>query len=124
MNAPRANHARALAAWGAGAPDWVLALAAECDRTSQGRAAKRLGRSATVVNQVLNGAYKGRLEAIETRVRGELMRAVVICPVLGEISTRKCDDEQSRLKTSTNILRTLLRQTCPGCPHYRKGGQS
>src|SRR6266571_366108 len=63
--------------WGAHPPAWILALAEECDRSSQGKAAKRLGVSTTVVNQALQNLYEGRLDRFEQRVRGELMRETV-----------------------------------------------
>lgn len=111
------NRAIALERWGSGAPDWVLALADECDRTSQNRAGLRLGVTGSLINQVLRAAYKGRLDRIETRVRGELMRQTVACPVLGEISSRQCLDEQSRPRAATNPLRVALYQACRACPH-------
>lgn len=103
--------------WGAKPPDWIAALAAECDRTSQGQCATRLGISSAAVNQVLGHAYKGRLDRIEQRVRGELMRETVVCPVLGEISRRDCLDYQARKFRPTNPLRVQLYTACPACPN-------
>jgi hypothetical protein len=124
MNAPDKNRVKALAAWGERAPDWVLALAAECDRTSQGRAARRLGISAAVVNQLLRGRYEGNVARMEERVRGELMRATCTCPVLGEISTRRCQDEQAAPFSVSSRLRVAIYRACrSGCPNY-KGGNS
>ena len=85
---PSPNLERARAAWGARAPRWIVALAEECDRSTQGRVADRLGISAAVVNQVLGSVYKGRLDRVEARVSGELLNATVLCPVLGEISKK------------------------------------
>lgn len=98
-------------------PAWVLALAEACDKSSQGKVAQRLGISSAVVNQAIGNSYKGRLDRIESRVRGELMREVVACPVLGEISTRDCLDHQGRKFGATNPLRVKLFQTCPTCPN-------
>lgn len=100
-----------------GAPEWVLALAEACDKSSQGKVAQRLGISSAVVNQAIGNSYKGRLDRIESRVRGELMKEVVACPVLGEISTRDCLDHQGRKFRATNPLRVRLAQTCPTCPN-------
>ena len=102
------------------AQDWMQVLAQQCDRTSQGRVAQQLGMSAAVVNQVLRGRYKGRLDRVEARVRGEFMREVCACPVLGEISTRQCQDEQRRPFSTANQLRVAVYRACrDGCPHYR-----
>lgn len=114
---PRPNANRAARLWGANAPDWIVALAAECDRTSQGQCAERLGISSAAVNQVLGNAYKGRMDRVEQRVRGELMRETVTCPVLGEISRRDCLDYQARKFRPTNPLRVQLYTACPACPN-------
>lgn len=100
--------------------DWIEALRAECERTSQAKTAARLGVSSAMVNQVLRGRYRGKTDNLETRVRGELMRATVDCPVLGEISTRQCLDEQSRPFAATNPLRIRLYRACRACPNRRR----
>lgn len=103
-------------------PDWIVVLRAECKRTSQSKAAHRIGRSATTINQVLKGTYPGNLKHIEERVRGELMNKTLICPVLGEISTRKCQDEQKRPFAATNPTRVQLYKACRGgCKHSQIG---
>jgi hypothetical protein len=109
------------ASWGAKPPEWLLALAEECDRPgqSQGKAAGRLGVSPAVVNQALKNAYKGRLDRLEERVRGEFMREVVACPILGEISKRACLDHQGRKYSATNPLRVKLFSACKTCPNRR-----
>lgn len=53
------------AAWGEEAPDWVVILAEECDRTSQKAAAQQINYSPAVVSTVLKGTYKGDLTAVE-----------------------------------------------------------
>lgn len=116
----RANGDRARLAWtpgGAEPPDWVLTLADACDKTSQGQVAKRLGISAAVVNQVLGCSYRGRSDRVEQRVRGELMRKTVVCPVLGEISVRDCLDHQTRRYCPTNRVRVQLFKACKTCPN-------
>lgn len=98
--------------------EWIKALRAECRRTSQIRVARRLGVSATSINQVLGGNYKASTARIEQRVRGELMRETVECPVLGEITKRRCDDEQRRPFASTNPQRIAVYKACrSGCSH-------
>ena len=47
----------ARAAWGAAIPDWIETLARECDLTSQNQVARRLGRSASLVSNVLRNKY-------------------------------------------------------------------
>ena len=92
--------------------DWYVALRQACDASSQSRVAMRLRVSPAVVNQVLRGRYAGRVDRVEQRVRGELMSQVVDCPVLGEISTRRCLDEQRRPFAPTSPQRVTLFKAC------------
>ena len=120
---PLPNLNRAVNAWtkaDQSAPDWVLALAGQCDKSTQSDVARSLKVSPTLVNQVLGNVYQGDLVKIESQVRGVFMRAVVICPIAGEISTAKCVDYAGRRPGSTNPLRVLLAQACPACPHNPK----
>jgi hypothetical protein len=115
---------RARLAWGNRLPDWIAALAWHCDRaSSQGKVAEQLGISSAAVNQVLGNVYGGRLDRVQARVRGELMREVVTCPVLGEISKRDCLDYQYRKFRPTNPARVALFKACKTCPN-REGACS
>jgi len=116
------NANRASRGWGANPPDWIVVLARECDKTSQSKVAKDLGVSSPAVNQVLGNSYHGRVDRIENLVRGTYMKATVACPVLGEISTVDCADNQRQTKKfkATNHLRVLLANACPVCPHREK----
>lgn len=120
MKNPNMN--RALRAWGR-LPDWVAVLAEKCDlNQSQAKVAAEIGVSSSAVNQVLARAYKGRLDRIEERVRGVYMRKVVQCPVLGEISTLECQDNQVKARSfkATNPLRRALFTACKTCPNREK----
>lgn len=114
------NALMVLRRWGANPPDWISTLAEECDRSSQGRTAEKLGVSSTMVNLALQNTYTGRLDRLEERVRGELMHKVLACPVLGEISARRCLDEQARPFVSSNALRLRLSRACAVCPNRRE----
>lgn len=106
--------------WGAKPPQWIVALAEECDRTSQGKAAALLNVSPTMVNQALQNCYAGRLDRLEERVRGEFLRETVACPVLGDMSKRDCMDHQGRKYTPTNPMRVKLHRACRTCPNRRE----
>ncbi len=97
-------------------PEWLQVLAAACEATSQADVSRRLGISASSVCLLLKGTYKGRLDHMEARVRGELMARTVQCPVLGEMSTRQCCDEQKK-PYWPNPLRSALFKACKTCPH-------
>lgn len=82
---------RARAAWGADLPDWIEALAMACDATKQVDVARRLGRSAATVSNVINNKYKAGLNAVEQKVRIRVMANTVLCPHAGaEISIDDC----------------------------------
>lgn len=106
--------------WGANPPDWIAMLADACDRASQGAAAEKIGMSTAVINQALQNKYPGRLDRLEERVRGEFMHKVRACPVLGEISARRCLDEQARPFVSSNALRLRLNRACAVCANRRE----
>lgn len=115
---------RASEAWAkaGGIPDWVAALAAECDRTSQNRVAKMMGRSSTLISQILSMSYPAETTAVERRVRGLLMDATVDCPVLGHLAVNLCQDWRVKARQffPGNPARTRMFRACINCPQNRK----
>lgn len=108
--------------------DWLGALRAECQRTTQAQAAARIGVSETTTSQVLSGSYKANPIRIERRVRGVLMAAMCECPVMGDVSTRVCQDVQERQpgKGGTGIGNPQHAQAwhaCRGSGRFAKAGQ-
>jgi hypothetical protein len=105
--------------WNGMAPEWVRALAAACAGTTQAAIGRRLGYSASVVNQVIRGNYKGDLARVEAAVRGAFMSECVICPVLGEIGRDVCLAHQRRGFDATSSVRAQLYHACrKPCVHY------
>lgn len=98
-------------------PDWILALAREVNAGGMKEIAKRLGYSLSVVSEVLSGTYRGDLGRVEHMVRGALMGAIVLCPVLDEIGRDRCRHEQSAPFRATNSTRAHLRRACRTCPN-------
>lgn len=112
--------AKAKAAWGPALPDWIEELAAEASRTSAVSAAKRIGYSPAVLSHVFAKAYPGDIARVEAKVRGALMGAVVVCPILGEIGRDVCLDEQKKPNTGASSIRSKLYRACrSGCAHSR-----
>jgi hypothetical protein len=109
-------------AWGAAMPDWVLALAKACARTSQTRVAKALDRSGGTISQVLHNKYAADTAHIEERVRGVLMQGRVDCPALGELPQHACQDHRARARTYVmgDPTRQAMRRACHKCPRYQK----
>lgn len=110
-------------AWGAEIPDWVVRLAEECAASSQVKVAKRLSRSASLVNQVLKRKYKGDLKAVEDCVRGVFMAGTENCPELGDIPSNECQEwrKKSRNFGNANMLRVRMFRACNDCPLNAKG---
>ena len=115
------NVAKARRAWGENAPEWILALAEECDRTSQSRAAKRIGYSAPTVSQLLAGKYEGDLERVRELTEGLLLVEDVQCPVLGTISRADCTRWQTLPFGTSDSTRVRVFHACRrGCPNARQ----
>ncbi|TCS62560.1 transcriptional regulator [Varunaivibrio sulfuroxidans] len=122
----RSNVEKARASWGDPLPDWVLALADECDATSQGKTGPKIGyKGAAVVCAVLGNNYRGDLACVEDAVRGALMAVTVACPVDGEIAKNLCIKNQRMKLTTTSNRRIRLYRACRGgCVHSRHGGKN
>lgn len=105
-------------AWGRDLPDWVEALARECDRTSQSRTAIRLERSASLVSCVLRDRYRGDMAAVEEIVRGTLMSENLDCPVLGVIGKHVCRKWRARARSFENVnsQHVTMYRACNRCP--------
>lgn len=104
--------------WGA-PPPWIATIAEAVDRSGAKAVADEIGYSATTVYEVIRAQYKGSLQAVEQAVRAALMRDVVTCPVLGEVTGAACLAAQSRKSRPVNGTEVKLARRCPACI-YRK----
>lgn len=123
MNACPSAIDRAHAAWGADLPDWVRVLAERCDQSSQSQVAREVGYSGAAISCVIRGKYAGDVRAVEQAVRGAYLRAVVDCPVLGDLPSHQCLEHQRRPFAATNRLRVDLYRACQTCPNARRAGR-
>lgn len=97
-------------------PVWITTLREQSRAQTQARVAQEIGYSAAVVNQVLQGKYKGDVSRVERAVRGAYMGETVFCPVLGEIPANRCMEIQRQPFASTNPQRVRLYRACrAGC---------
>ncbi|WP_304308092.1 hypothetical protein [Pseudacidovorax intermedius] len=102
-------------------PDVLTALeqaVKECG--SQVAAAKRLGVSVSAVNQLLRNRYQGDVAGMAERVRGEFMRELVRCPVMGDLGRQHCLEYQGRPLVMSSPVRVALHRACPTCPNKRR----
>lgn len=112
----------ARAAWKEALPEWVEALACECAATSQNKVAAQLGRSSSLISQVLRAKYPGDLQAVEELFNGVFRNARVECPALGTIPMHECRHwrEKARQFVNVNSLRVRMYRACVNCPRNRK----
>ncbi|MEQ5870221.1 hypothetical protein J4E08_09955 [Sagittula sp. NFXS13] len=113
---------KATSGWGVDMPAWVRALAEECDRTSQNKAAARIGRSGSLVSTVLANKYGGSTDVVEDLVRGALMSETVSCPMLGAIDKKTCHDWRKRAGrfSARNTRAVQMFRACSRCPRNEK----
>lgn len=118
------NWITALDGWGQAMPDWIDALARECDKpkTSQRKVAALLGVSVTAVNLLLKNKYAPRDHRdMEARVRAILMVTMIACPVLGVMGRADCLKEQRKALVTCNPVSVQLFHACRGGCRYFEG---
>lgn len=106
--------------WGDDLPDWVEALAKECERTSQNKVAQALGYSGAAVSMVIRNKYAANSQGIEMAVRGALMSENIDCHFLGEIGKDACRQWRVNGKRGVraNRLQIQMARACSTCPHF------
>ncbi len=114
----------AIVKWCGNPPDWVVALAAARDKSSNAKLSILLGFSAPTISQIINNKYLAKDRSnIERAVRGKLMHKKVECPILGEIDIQECHLNRIRMVTEiVNPIQTQLYHNCPNCQFGRVGG--
>jgi hypothetical protein len=107
--------------WGAGIPDWVEALALACDRTSQNKVAQEIGRSGSLVSNILRARYPADTGVVEDLVRGHFMRESVECPVMGTIGKQVCRKWRGRTRQFQNVNHqyVTMYRACNRCPLHK-----
>lgn len=106
--------------------DAMEALKEMKKHASQAEIARRLGKSDSTISNALKGRYIGNVDALAERIRGELLNQKVVCPILGEITSRICQDERKKPLHTANPVRVQLWRACKTCPNNPavKGGQA
>jgi hypothetical protein len=114
---------KATECWGA-PPDWIVALAEACHKSSQAAVARQLAVSGGLISQLLSNTYPAGTARIEERVRGLLMRAVVDCPVMGELPTNECQDWRRKAASPqlASPRAVMMCRACMGCAHNQAQG--
>lgn len=109
--------------WGEGIPDWVEALALACDRTSQNKVAQEIGRSGSLVSNILRARYPADTGVVEDLVRGHFMAQTVECPVMGTIGKQVCRKWRGRANRFENVNHqyVTMYRACNRCPLHKGG---
>lgn len=109
------------AAWGEDLPDWVLSMAEQCAASSQSQVARKMGRSAATISQILRRKYPAPLGGIEQVYRGVFENLVVECPALGTVPANECRDWQLKAVRFVNVnsLRVRMFRACNSCPRFK-----
>lgn len=89
--------------------------------SSQAEVARRIGRSAAAINQVLKGTYAGNPEAILELIAAEYGGDTVDCPVMGEVALAQCIESRNRPFAATNPMRVRLFKACHNCNRRKHG---
>lgn len=103
--------------------DALQALLGLKETHSQAAIARLIGVSEGTISNALAGRYIGNVEALAERIRGQVLNQTVVCPILGEITTRICQDERKKPFHSANPTRVRLWRACQNCPNNPKGGK-
>lgn len=102
--------------WGRQAPDWIITLAEQCNKSSQSAVAKELAYSAATISQILSNNYRGDVGRVKEMVSGRYMAATVDCPMLGELGRNTCLDWQKKPYAPTSSHRVQMYRACrAGC---------
>jgi hypothetical protein len=97
----------------------ILLRQAVNDR-GQAAVARELGYSPSAISQVLHGIYGGALDNLMERVAETFGNGTIVCPVMGEISLRRCAEERKKGFAATSPQRVALWRTCRECEARRK----
>ena len=97
--------------------DALAALNELKNHHTQSEIARRIGVSEGTISNALKGRYIGNVDALAERIRGELLNQTVGCPILGEITTRICQDERKKPFHTANPMRVQLWRACKTCQH-------
>ncbi len=100
--------------------DALAALVAAKQHRTQADIARLLKVNEGTISNALAGRYIGNAEKLAERIRGQLLNKTVACPILGEISTRICQDERAKPFHTANPMRVQLWRACSSCANNPK----
>lgn len=99
--------------------DRLAILRRAVSESSQAAVARRIGRSAAAINQVLKGTYAGNPDIILELAAAAYGSETVFCPVMGEVPLAQCIEYRNRPFAATNPMRVRLYKACQVCERRR-----
>jgi hypothetical protein len=78
-----------------------------------------LNVSRATLSLVLSGKYPSPTDRIELIVLEVYGDAKVVCPVMGEISKKRCTRESQMPNTLSNPIRARIYRACRTCPNNK-----
>lgn len=105
-----------ISGWGDTPPQWICQLSAMVEEQGSIKAtAERLDVSRTSVSLLLRNDYTASTEKMQATVEAFFSR--VNCPVLGEVSNERCQNEREKPFIGSNPMRIQLYRACQRCPN-------
>jgi hypothetical protein len=95
--------------------DWKELLENAIEASSQAAVARKIGYSASAVNQVLQDKYQGNTKRVAAKVVEIYGNEIVSCPVLGDIPLGRCALERQMEFSTANPTRVELWDACQTC---------
>lgn len=96
-------------------PDAMKLLTEKVNEIGQAEVARRLGKSAAAISQILSGKYAAAPDEILKRVIEVFGGISVDCPVLGDIPLSQCAAERKKPFAATSHQRVALWKACQKC---------
>lgn len=96
---------------------WLTILKERVETLGRRQVEIDIAISKTTLSQVLNCKYPGSMENIELKVLTAYTDIKVICPVLGQILSKRCHVEQIKPFNPSNPQRVQLYKACRTCPN-------
>ncbi len=94
---------------------WQDLLKKAVQSSNQAIVARKLGYSASALNQVLRGKYQGNTDRMAAKVLEIYGNEKVDCPVLGEIALGRCALERQMEFSTASPTRVELWDACQNC---------
>ena len=116
------NLDKAQKSWGKDIPSWVVVFAKACDESNQKIVSQKTGYSTTAVNQVISKKYPGgNYKNIKKATEGAFLSDTVECPILGDLPSNNCMENQRKPFSSANSQRVRLYKACRKCDNNQIG---